>query len=259
MKTAILAGGKGVRFGAETQALPKALIPVAGKPVVRRVMDIYAAQGFNEFVIALGHRGLDIKRHFVEAMQLDGNIKLDLRNRTIVSPPGPLDNWQIELVDTGQDTATGGRVGRLADHVDGDRFMLTWCDGLSDIDVEALLAFHRSHGKVATLTAVNRKARFGYLTLDGVSVARFDEKPLREEDWINGAFFVLERRIFDYIDGDHCDWETAVLQRLVADGELMAYRHRGFWQAMDTPADRDALEQAMRAGLLEGNNMGDGK
>ena len=259
MKTVVLAGGRGTRLGVQPLNLPKPLVPVAGKPVLRHVMDIYARQGFKDFIVALGYGGLDIKRHFVETMRLEKHLVLDFANRSITSEKGPIDDWRIELVDTGLDTATGGRIARLADRIDKSRFMLTWCDGLADIDLDALLAFHRKHGKVATLTAVNRKARFGYLTLDGDSVSRFEEKPLREEDWINGAFFVLERKIFDYIDGDNCDWETVVLQRLVDDGQLMAYRHRGFWQAMDTPADRDAMEQAMRAGLLEGNNMGDGK
>jgi glucose-1-phosphate cytidylyltransferase len=245
MKTAILAGGRGTRLGAQALSLPKPLVPVAGKPIIRHVMDIYARQCMTDFVLALGYRALDIKRHFAEAMTLEADLTIDYRNRSMTSASGPMDGWTVKLVDTGLETATGGRVGRLAPHIDGDCFMLTWCDGLADIDLAALLEFHRYHGKVATLTAVHRTARYGYLSLDGEAVTRFDEKPLRDGDWINGAFFVLERRVFDYIDGDDCDWETNVLQRLVSDGQLMAYRHHGFWQSMDTPADRDVLENAI--------------
>ncbi len=248
MKTAILAGGRGTRLGAQTQSVPKPLVPVADVPIVRHVMDIYARQGMTDFIIALGYRARDIKRHFLEAMSLDSDMAIDYRNRTVSTPAGPMDSWKVQLVDTGLETATGGRVARLASHVKDDRFMLTWCDGVADIDLAALLDFHRKHGKVATLTAVHRRARYGYLSLDGEAVTRFDEKPIRDGDWINGAFFVLERRVFDYIEGDTCDWETSVLQRLLADGELMAYRHYGFWQSMDTPADRDALEAAIGRG-----------
>jgi glucose-1-phosphate cytidylyltransferase len=251
MKTAILAGGRGTRLGAEASSVPKPLVPVAGQPVLRHVMDIYAAQGMTDFVVALGYRALDIKRHFLEAMTLEADMTIDYRTRSVTAAAGPMDGWTVKLVDTGQETATGGRVGRLVQHIDGERFMLTWCDGLADIDLAALLEFHRHHGKIATLTAVHRKARYGYLSLEGETVTRFDEKPMRDGDWINGAFFVLERGIFDYIDGDSCDWETNVLQRLVSDGQLMAFRHRGFWQSMDTPADRELLEQAIANGVMK--------
>ncbi len=257
MKTAILAGGFGMRLGADSLTTPKPLVDVAGKPLLRHVMDIYSRQGFRDFVIALGYRGLDIKRHFVESMWLDGDIKLDTKHKTVSSNNSHCDDWLVDLVDTGQGTATGGRVRRLKRYVGDDTFMLTWCDGVADINLEELLAFHRSHGRVATLTAVNRRARFGYLKLDGDTVVQFDEKPLREDEWINGAFFVLEKNIFDYIDSDECDWETNVMQRLVADDQLMAYRFHGFWQAVDTPADRNALELAINSGRMTGARLGE--
>lgn len=243
MKVAILAGGRGLRFGAETQTRPKALIDVAGKPILRRVMDIYSEQGLNDFVIALGYRGEDIKRYFFETMWLEGDIAIEMASRSISSRRP---HWNIALVETGIDTATGTRLAKLAPYVDGDCFMLTWCDGLADIDLAGLLDFHRGHGRVATLTAVNKPGRFGEIAMHDNAVTRFDEKPLRQNVWINGAFFVLDRKIFDYLDGPNVGWETEVLPRLVADRQLMAYRHDGFWQCMDTSQDRDELVELLR-------------
>jgi len=250
MKVAILAGGRGVRFGAETQSRPKALIDVAGKPILRRVMEIYSAQGLKDFVIALGHRGGDIKRYFFETMWLEGDVAIDMAARSIRSSPAHCDDWNIALIETGIDTATGTRLAKLAPHIDGDYFMLTWCDGLADIDLASLLSFHRAHGRIATLTAVNRRGRFGEISIEDDAVTRFDEKPFRRDEWINGAFFVLDRRIFDYVDGPNVDWETEVLPRLVAARQLRAYRHAGFWQCMDTSQDRDELAEL----LLRGGN-----
>jgi glucose-1-phosphate cytidylyltransferase len=240
MKVAILAGGRGLRFGAETQMRPKALIDVAGKPILRRVMEIYAEQGFKDFVIALGHRGEDIKRYFFDA--------IDMATRSIRSRPSNCNDWTISLVETGVDTATGTRLAKLAPHINWGLFMLTWCDGLADIDLANLLKFHRSHGRIATLTAVNKRGRFGQLSLEDDVVARFDEKPVRRDEWINGAFFVLDRRIFDYIDGPNVDWETEVLPQLVAGRQLMAYRHAGFWRCIDTPQERDELVDLLGRG-----------
>jgi glucose-1-phosphate cytidylyltransferase len=241
MKVAILAGGRGSRFGSETKSRPKALIDVAGKPILRRVMEIYSAQGFTDFVIALGHRGGDIKRYFFETMWLEGDVVIDMAARSVCSRRADCGNWRITLIDTGTDTATGTRLALLQPHLDEDCFMLTWCDGLADIDLATLSNFHRSHGRIATLTAVNRKGRFGEISIMDDAVTQFVEKPLRRNEWVNGAFFVLDRRIFDHIDGPNVDWEREVLPRLVASEQLMAYRHSGFWQCMDTPQDRDEL------------------
>ena len=246
MKVAILAGGCGVRFGAETQSRPKALIDVAGKPILRRVMEIYSEQGFNDFVIALGHRGEDIKRYFFETMWLEGDVAIDMATCSIRSLSAYCGNWKVALIETGIDTATGTRLARLEPHIDGDCFMLTWCDGLADIDLASLLSFHHAHGRIATLTAVHKRGRFGEISIEDNAVILFDEKPIRRCEWINGAFFVLDRRIFEYLDGSNVDWETEVLPRLIAGRQLMAYRHAGFWQCMDTPKDRDELIELIR-------------
>lgn len=245
MKVAILAGGRGVRLGVETQSRPKALIEVAGKPILRRVMEIYSAQGFKDFVIALGHRGEDIKRYFFETMWLEGNVAIDMAARSIRSHPDDCGDWNISLIDTGIDTATGTRLAKLAPHIDGDCFMLTWCDGLADIDLASLLSFHRAHGRIATLTAVNTPGRFGEISMENEAVIQFDEKPLRRQKWINGAFFVLNREIFEYLHEPNVDWETEVLPRLVAARQLMGYRHAGFWRCMDTSQDRDELAELL--------------
>jgi glucose-1-phosphate cytidylyltransferase len=246
MKVAILAGGRGNRLGAETQARPKALIEVAGKPILHRVMEIYSAQGLNDFVIALGYRGDDIKRYFFDTMWLSGDITINMSSRSIHSSSVISTNWNVALIETGTDTPTGTRLARLAPHIEGDRFMLTWCDGLADIDLGNLLSFHRAHGRVGTLTAVNRRGRFGEISIEDDAVTQFNEKPLRRNEWINGGFFVLEREIFDYTDGVNLDWEAEVLPRLVAAKQLMAYRHAGFWHCMDTPQDRDQLAELLR-------------
>jgi glucose-1-phosphate cytidylyltransferase len=246
MKVAILAGGRGNRFGAETQSRPKALIEVAGKPILHRVMEIYSTHGFNEFVIALGHRGDDIKRYFFDTMWLRGDITINMSSRSIHSSSDGSSDWNVALIETGADTPTGTRLAMLAPHIEGDRFMLSWCDGLADIDLGNLLSFHCAHGRIATLTAVNARGRFGEVSIQNDAVIRFDEKPLRGNEWINGGFFVLERKIFGYIDGANVHWEAEVLPRLVAAKELMAYRHAGFWRCMDTPQDRDELTEVLR-------------
>ena len=246
MKIAILAGGRGSRFGDETQSRPKALIEVADKPILHRVMEIYSAQGLNDFVIALGHRGDDIKRYFFDMMWLRGDVTINMSSRSIGPSSDGSTEWTVALIETGIDTPTGTRLARLAPHIEGDRFMLTWCDGLADIDLGHLLSFHRAHGRIATLTAVTRRGRFGEVSIQDDAVIQFDEKPLRRNEWINGGFFVLEREIFGYIDDANLDWEAEVLPRLVAAKQLMAYRHAGFWHCMDTPQDREELTKVLR-------------
>ena len=254
MKVAILAGGYGTRLVEETEVKPKPMVEIGGKPILWHIMMHYLRYGFDQFVIALGYKGEHIKRYMVDSCSLQGNLTVSHR-AGIVSrdnggprPEGPAEDWTVELVETGQDTQTGGRIKRLAPYLTDGTFMLTWGDGVSDIDLHELLKFHRSHGRLATVTAVRPPARFGRLELVDDRVARFSEKPQLEEGWINGAFFVLEPRVFDYIDGDDSIWEREPLERLTEDGQLMAYRHHSFWQCMDSLRDKMLLERMWRDG-----------
>ena len=224
VKVVILAGGLGTRISGHSNGLPKPLVEIGGKPILWHIMMNYAYQGFERFIIAVGHKGESIRRHFTSNGRL-GSPACDVR-----------------FVDTGDETATGGRLKRLANVIGDGTFMMTWADGLADIDLAALLAFHRSHGKLATVTAVHPPTHFGHLSLEGDRVAHFVEKPPCGEGWINGAFFALEPGVRNYIDGDQTQWEFEPMQRLAADGQLMAYRHRSFWRCMDTEQDRAALE-----------------
>ena len=242
MKIAILAGGLGSRLAEETEVKPKPMVEVGGEPLLWHVMKIYAHYGFDDFVVALGYKGEQIKRWMVDYCSLSSDLTVNLADGRVTVHDGDREDWTVNLIDTGQSTATGGRIKRLAPHVGEGTFMLTWGDGVADIDIPALLEFHRSHGKLATLTAARPPARFGHMELDGGKVSEFSEKPQTGEGWINGAFFVLEPEIFDYIDGDDTQWEREPLEKLAKDGELMAYRHYGFWQCMDTLRDRKLLE-----------------
>ncbi len=248
MKTAILAGGMGSRLSEETVARPKPMVEVGGRPILWHIMKIYAHQGHRDFVVALGYRGECIKRYFADYASLTGDLMIDIGAGTVERNEEAIEGWRIQLVETGLHTNTGGRIKRLAQSIDNERFFLTWGDGVADIDLEALLAFHKSHGRIATVTAVRPPARFGKLGLDGDVVRTFSEKPQLEEGWINGAFFVLEPAIFDYIAGDDTLFEREPLEALAADGQLMAYRHESFWQCMDTVRDRYLLERLWENG-----------
>jgi glucose-1-phosphate cytidylyltransferase len=241
MKTVILAGGLGTRLVEETDVKPKPMVEIGGAPILWHVMKIFAAAGFSEFVVALGYRGEAVKDYFLNYHYLRNDLTVSSDGKVEVHD-GSREDWLVHLVDTGLDTQTGGRVRRLADHLRADTFMLTYGDGLADIDCRALLEFHRSHGKLATVTAVRPPARFGGLLFDGDLVTQFTEKPQIGEGWINGGFFVLEPQILDYIDGDATIWERDPLERLASDGQLMAYKHEGFWQSMDTLRDVRLLE-----------------
>jgi len=230
MKVVILAGGQGSRLD-DTDGVPKPLVEIGGRPLLWHVMMLYAQNGFRDFVIALGHGGDAIRR-------FSANIKSDK----------PASDWTIDLVDTGSGTMTAGRIRRLRPHLGNRTFMLTWADGVSDIDLRELAAFHARHGRRATVTAVMPPPRFGRLTLDGDQVTAFAEKPPGSDGWINGAFFVLEPSIFDYIAGDATVWEKEPLERLAREGELMAYRHTGFWACVDTPADLARLREMWQSG-----------
>lgn len=248
MKVAILAGGAGSRLAEETEVRPKPMVEIGGYPILWHIMKHYAHYGFNEFVIALGYKGEMIKKYMVDYCPLSSNLTVDIGKGNVEVHDGPRPDWMVDLVDTGQKTMTGGRIKRLAPYLQNGTFMLTWGDGLSDVDLRRLLDFHRSHGKLATLTAVRPPARYGRLTLKGDSVVLFEEKPQLGEGWINGAFFVLEPRIFDYIEGDNTQWEHEPLERLAADGQLMAYKHTSFWQCMDTLREKYLLESWWRTG-----------
>jgi glucose-1-phosphate cytidylyltransferase len=243
MKVGILAGGLGTRLAEETEALPKPMIEIGGKPMLWHIMKHYAHHGFSDFVIALGYKGEVIKRYMVEYCSLASNLTVHLGEGRVELHEGERENWTAELIETGLYTATAGRIKRLAPYLDDGTFLLTWGDGVSDLDLEELLAFHRSHGRLATLTAVRPAARFGHMELDNDVVTEFSEKPQTGEGWINGAFFVLEPGVFDYIEGDETQWEREPLENLAKDGQLMAYRYAGFWQCMDTIRDKKTLER----------------
>ncbi len=249
MKVAILAGGIGSRLSEETESRPKPMVEIGGTPILWHIMKIYASFGHRDFVVALGYKGEVIKKYVVDYCALTSNLSVQLRTGRVrrTADVSALD-WNLELVDTGIATETGGRVKRLQPFIGRETFMLTWGDGVADIDLDALLRFHRAHGKIATLTAVRPPARFGHLDLDGDRVGEFSEKPQTAEGWINGAFFVLEPEVFDYIDGDATSFERGPLTRLARDGELMAYRHDSFWQCMDTVRDRKLLEELWSSG-----------
>lgn len=248
MKVGILAGGSGTRLSDSTQVIPKPLITIGGKPILWHLMRYYAHYGLSDFVVALGYRGELIKKYVVDFASLNSNLTVNLQTGQIMTHGEPTPDWTIDLVDTGITTMTGGRIKRLAPYLGNETFMLTWGDSLSNINLHELLAFHRGHGKLATLTAVRPLARFGHLVFDGDQVVEFNEKPQTAEGWINGAFFVLESGIFDYIDNDDTVWEETPLQRLAADGQLMAYEHNSFWAAVDTLRDKHLLEEQWRSG-----------
>ncbi|NEN94682.1 MAG: glucose-1-phosphate cytidylyltransferase [Moorea sp. SIO3I7] len=248
MKVAIIAGGLGTRLAEETDTKPKPMVAIGGRPILWHIMMHYYHYGFQDFVIALGYKAEVIKKYMVDYCSLNSNLTVNLNNGKVIQHGAAAPDWTVDLIDTGIYTNTGGRIKRLAPYVGNQTFMLTWGDGVSDVNLNALLEFHRSHGKLATLTAVRPPARFGYLDLDGNQITEFSEKPQTREGWINGAFFVLEPGVFDYIDGDDTQWEKAPLERLAKDGQLMAYHHTSFWQCMDTLRDKRRLESLWNSG-----------
>lgn len=238
MKLAILAGGQGSRLLEETRAKSKALVRIGDQPILWHLLKYYEAYGITDFVIALGYQGSSI-REYVRGLGARRDAIVDGDREVLFPREEP--SWTVELVETGLHTASGGRIKRLAPFVEGGPFMLTWCDGLADVDLARLRDYHLAHGRLATLTAIHPPPRFGRLTLDGDRVAAFHEKEVEQASWINGAFFVLDPGVLEYASGDDTDWEREVLPRLAADGELMAYRHEAFWQCMDTLPEAQLL------------------
>jgi len=245
MQVAILAGGVGTRLAEETEIKPKPMVEIGGKPILWHIMMHYAHYGFQEFVIALGYKGEYIKKYMVDYCSLSRNLTVNLADGhiDIHNGNGQVQDWTVDLIDTGQATQTGGRIKRLAPYLGNATFMLTWGDGVANVDLVKLLGFHRAHGKLATITAVRPPARFGRLEIQSDQVVEFSEKPQLGEGWINGAFFVLEPGVFDYIAGDDTQWEREPLEQLARDGQLMAYCHQGFWQCMDTLRDKKLLNE----------------
>jgi glucose-1-phosphate cytidylyltransferase len=230
MKVIILAGGFGSRLSEETVLRPKPMVEIGGKPILWHIMNIYSAQGVNEFVIALGYKAEIIKDYFVNFYALNNDITIDLATGKSIIHDGSQPKWTIHLVDTGLYTQTGGRLKRLQKWIgDDETFMFTYGDGVADIDIKALLEFHNSHGKLATVTTVRSPERFGRIVFEGDQVAEFFEKPQTSTGWINGGFFVLNAKAIDYIDGDETIWERESVERLARDGQMVGYRHYGFW------------------------------
>lgn len=248
MKVVILAGGFGTRLREETEVRPKPMVEIGGRPILWHIMKHYAHYGFREFVIALGYKGDVIKRYFADYYTLQGSITVSLSSGKVEVHDGVREDWTVHLVDTGFETQTGGRVKRLEAWLRGGRFMITYGDGVSNVDLRQLLRCHESAGKLATVTAVRPPSRFGGIEFDGNRVARFTEKPQIGEGWINGGFMVCEPSVLAYLRGDETSLERVALETLAAEGQLVAYRHEGFWQCMDVLRDTQLLEGLWQSG-----------
>jgi glucose-1-phosphate cytidylyltransferase len=249
MKVVILAGGMGSRLSEETGLRPKPMVEIGGRPILWHIMNIYAACGFTEFIIALGYKSEVIKDYFLNFYALNNDISIDLKTGKTVVHDGNQPNWKIHLVDTGLHTETGGRLKRLARWFDSNEtFMFTYGDGVADIDLNALLTFHNSSGKLATVTAVRTPARFGRMAIRNSAVTDFYEKPEEGEGWINGGFFVLNSQVLNYIDGDKTSWEHEPIERLAREGQMAGFTHRGFWSCMDTLREKNMLDDLWNGG-----------
>lgn len=249
MKVGILAGGLGSRLSEETTIKPKPMVEVGDHPILWHIMKYYAQYGHHEFAVALGYKGEYIKRWFADRATLGGDVEIRTREGGVISSgPTGEEDWTVRLVETGRNTNTGGRIKKLIPHLGPGTFMVTWGDGVATVDLDALLSFHKAHGKICTLTAVHPPARYGHLEIEGDRIVEFTEKPQASEGWINGAFFVMEPEIGEYIDDDDTLFEREPLERLAAEGELMAYKHTDFWACMDTMRDKVMLERLWESG-----------
>jgi len=250
LKTVILAGGLGTRLSEETVIRPKPMVELGGRPILWHIMKLYAHFGINDFVVCLGYKGYTIKEYFANYFLHNSDVTINLRNNELKVHQNSSEPWSVTLVDTGDDTATGGRLRRVRQHVDGETFCFTYGDGLADVDIAALIAFHRQKKTHATLTAVQPPGRFGVIDIEEDKIRDFAEKPPGDGSWINGGFFVLEPEVFDLIEGDATSWEREPLETLARSGQLSAFRHNGFFHPMDTMRDRahlDALWSSERA------------
>ncbi|MDM9593124.1 glucose-1-phosphate cytidylyltransferase [Pseudomonas guariconensis] len=248
MKAVILAGGLGTRISEESHLRPKPMIEIGGKPIIWHIMKIYSHYGINDFVICLGYKGYVIKEYFANYFLHMSDVTFDMAENRMDIHNRHAEPWRVTLVDTGENTATGGRLKRVRDYVGNETFCLTYGDGVSDVDIPRLIDFHRQHGKMATVTAVQPPGRYGALDVQGAQVRGFQEKPAGDGGWINGGFFVLEPAVLEYIEGDDTTWEYEPMRRLAEDGQLMSHLHRGFWQPMDTLRDRMQLEAQWKKG-----------
>jgi len=248
MKTIILAGGFGTRLSEYTETVPKPMVSVGGRPILWHIMRTYAHFGHNDFHLALGYKAELIKEYFLHYRSLNADFTVDLATGDVKPHQTDDADWRVTLVHTGLESMTGGRVKRMQSYIGNEPFMLTYGDGVADIDLGALLAFHRSHGKMVTVSAVHPGARFGELVIEDDQVSSFHEKPQMGQGWVNGGYFVIQPEFFDLIEGDSTTLEREPLEKAAAMGELMAYRHHGFWQCMDTKRDRDVLEELWQSG-----------
>ena len=248
MKVIILAGGFGTRLSEYTDVIPKPMVTIGGKPILWHIMNTYAHFGHNDFYIALGYKAELIKDYFLNYRALNADFTVDLESGDITHHQVESNNWKVTLVNTGADSMTGGRVKRMQSYIGNEPFLLTYGDGVADIDLEELLAFHKDHGKMVTVSAVRPAARFGELEMNGNKVSNFQEKPQLHEGWINGGYFVINPEFFDLIDGDSTMLEREPLEKATKAGELMAYKHKGFWHCMDTKRDHELLESLWKKG-----------
>ena len=249
MKAVILAGGFGTRLSEETVTRPKPMVEIGGKPILWHIMKIYASHGVTEFVIAVGYKGEMIKEYFLNFYAINNDVSIDLGTGKTTIHEGSQPNWKVHLVDTGLSTQTGGRLKRLKRWLaDDETFLFTYGDGVADIDLSAAITFHKSHGKLATVTTVRTPARFGRIGFEGDQIADFNEKPQSGEGWINGGFFVLNKKVLDYIDGDETSWEREPSERLVCEGQMVWYKHNSFWSCMDTLREKTYLEDLWKSG-----------
>jgi len=248
MKAVILAGGLGTRISEESHLRPKPMIEIGGKPILWHIMKIYSYYGINDFVICCGYKGYVIKEYFANYFMHMSDVTFDMSSNTMEVHQRYVEPWRVTLVNTGEDTMTGGRLKCIREHLGDEPFCFTYGDGVADVNIRELIEFHHNHGKLATVTAIQPPGRYGALNIDGTQVSSFQEKPAGDGAWINGGYFVLDPSVIDYIADDQTSWEAEPLMRLATEGNLMAYQHRGFWQAMDTLRDKNHLEDLWSKG-----------
>jgi len=248
MKAVILAGGLGTRISEETSTRPKPMVEIGGKPILWHIMKTYSAHGIQDFVICCGYKGYVIKEYFANYFLHMSDVTFDMKNNSMEVHQQNAEPWKVTLVDTGEETMTGGRLKRVRDYLEGEDFCFTYGDGVSDVNITELIAFHQKQNKLATLTGVQPPGRFGALNLEGGYVTSFEEKPHGDGSWINGGFFVLSPKAIDFIEGDATLWERGPMEKLARDGQLSAYLHPGFWQPMDTLRDKNHLEELWQSG-----------